>query len=67
MANVQRPTSRGGAVVVATNPRAHLVPHARWVVDGNVWSMSGVSAGIDGILAFIECFYGSTLTTEVTK
>lgn len=29
------------------------VPRARWVVDGNVWSSSGVSAGIDVTLAWI--------------
>lgn len=31
---------------------------ARWVVDGNVWTSSGVSAGIDATLAFIEEVYG---------
>nr|GAT56128.1 predicted protein [Mycena chlorophos] len=30
------------------------VPRARWVVDGNVWTSSGVSAGGDMALAFIE-------------
>lgn len=31
---------------------------ARWVVDGNVWSSSGISAGVDATLAFIAEFYG---------
>ncbi|KAF7297232.1 DJ-1 protein-PfpI domain-containing protein [Mycena indigotica] len=30
------------------------VAHARWVVDGNVWTSSGVSAGQDMALAFVE-------------
>ncbi|KXG52986.1 DJ-1 domain, InhA-type [Penicillium griseofulvum] len=37
----------------------HWVHRARWVVDGNVWSPSGISAGIDLILAWIEEMYGS--------
>jgi transcriptional regulator GlxA family with amidase domain len=35
------------------------VPVARWVVDGNIWTTSGVAAGMDGMLAFIEHLYGS--------
>jgi putative intracellular protease/amidase len=34
------------------------VPVARWVVDGNIWTTSGVSAGMDGLLGFIEHIYG---------
>ncbi|KAH8916329.1 class I glutamine amidotransferase-like protein [Atractiella rhizophila] len=30
------------------------VPEARWVVDGNVWTSSGVTAGADMALAFAE-------------
>nr|OQO24870.1 hypothetical protein B0A51_06879 [Rachicladosporium sp. CCFEE 5018] len=56
---------QGWAGVVATNPHVHWVPQARWVVDGNIWSTSGVSAGIDGTLGFIECFYGSAVVTAV--
>jgi transcriptional regulator GlxA family with amidase domain len=57
----------GWAAMVATNHKVKWIPHARWVVDGNVLSTSGVSAGTDGVLAFIECFYGKELTTTVTK
>ncbi|PKS06202.1 hypothetical protein jhhlp_007519 [Lomentospora prolificans] len=34
------------------------IAKARWVVDGNVWTSSGVSAGTDMILAWIEHVYG---------
>jgi putative intracellular protease/amidase len=34
-------------------PKVNWVPVARWVVDGNIWTTSGVAAGIDGALAFI--------------
>ncbi|KAJ7131819.1 hypothetical protein C8R43DRAFT_956783 [Mycena crocata] len=31
---------------------ANWVKHVRWVVDGNIWITSRVSASIDGVLAF---------------
>ncbi|KAL2700127.1 hypothetical protein AAEP93_008650 [Penicillium crustosum] len=42
------------------------VPHARWVVDGNVWSSSGVSAGIDVTLAWIGEVYGSEVAKDIS-
>jgi transcriptional regulator GlxA family with amidase domain len=39
------------------------VPTARWVQDGNVFSSSGVSAGIDAMYAFVGSVYGQ----EVAK
>ncbi|KAH6855904.1 class I glutamine amidotransferase-like protein [Chaetomium sp. MPI-CAGE-AT-0009] len=33
------------------------VPTARWVADGNVWTSSGVAAGIDMMYAFFEHYY----------
>lgn len=53
--------------VVATDPTAHWIPHARWAVDGKIWSSSGVSAGIDVTLAWISCHYGEDVAAEVTK
>jgi transcriptional regulator GlxA family with amidase domain len=53
--------------VVATEPRARWIPRARWAVDGKVWSSSGVSAGIDVTLAWIECLYGGEVAGNVTK
>jgi transcriptional regulator GlxA family with amidase domain len=44
---------------IVHGPKTYWVSHARWVVDGNVWSTSGVSAGIDGTLAWIEHVYGN--------
>ena len=34
------------------------VPTARWVVDGNIWTSSGVAAGIDMAFAFAKHYYG---------
>ncbi|KAH9437594.1 hypothetical protein MCOR27_007759 [Pyricularia oryzae] len=43
------------------------VPTARWVVDGNVWSSSGVSAGIDMTYAFLSTILGSQLIGSVVN
>ena len=53
--------------VVATDPSAQWIPHARWAVDENIWSSSGVSAGIDVTLAWIACLYGEDVAMNVTK
>ncbi|KAJ7677613.1 class I glutamine amidotransferase-like protein [Mycena rosella] len=42
------------AVVAATPKDIEWVPLARWVIDGNVWTSSGVTAGSDMALAFVE-------------
>jgi putative intracellular protease/amidase len=41
--------------------RVRWVPQARWVVDGNVWTASGISAGIDMALAFVRHLHGAPL------
>ncbi|KAL4943364.1 hypothetical protein BDV06DRAFT_139494 [Aspergillus oleicola] len=43
------------------------VAKARWVVDGNVWTSSGVSAGIDVLLAWMESVYGESVARGVTE
>jgi len=43
------------------------VARARWVVDGNVWTSSGVSAGIDVTFAFITAVYGAEAADEVAN
>ncbi|KAJ0151147.1 Isonitrile hydratase, partial [Colletotrichum tanaceti] len=53
------------ASTVVHGPRTQWVAKARWVVDGNVWSSSGVSAGIDATLAFVEAVYGAANATYV--
>jgi transcriptional regulator GlxA family with amidase domain len=42
------------------------VAKARWVVDGNIWTSSGVSAGIDVILAWIGKVYGEEVAKGIT-
>lgn len=43
------------------------VPRARWVEDGNVWTSSGISAGIDATLAFAVKVYGKANATRVAN
>ncbi|KAL2810487.1 class I glutamine amidotransferase-like protein [Aspergillus granulosus] len=41
------------------------VAKARWVVDGNLWTSSGVSSGIDVILAWIGNVFGEAVARGV--
>lgn len=55
------------AEIVALREAVEWVSHARWVVDGNVWSSSGVSAGIDATLAWVEKVYGSEEAKRISN
>ncbi|KAL2859928.1 DJ-1/PfpI family protein [Aspergillus lucknowensis] len=65
----RRATTNKAAYVVETakSPNVDWVPRARWVVDGNIWTSSGVSAGIDATLAFIEEIYGAENATSIAN
>lgn len=51
--------------IVALGPRVQWVARARWVVDGNVWTSSGVSAGMDLMFAWIEAVYGVDVAQQI--
>ncbi|KAL7939342.1 class I glutamine amidotransferase-like protein [Trichoderma chlorosporum] len=51
--------------VMSQGPNVKWVRHARWVVDGNIWTSSGISAGIDMIYAFIADQYGEEAADRV--
>lgn len=55
------------AATTALGPQVHWVSHARWVTDGNVWTSSGVSAGIDVLFAWMETVFGSEAATWVAN
>ena len=65
----KRATTHKGAwsTVVPLGPNVTWVHKARWVEDGNIWSSSGVSAGIDVTFAFIEKIYGAENATAVAN
>jgi len=51
---------------IALGPKVKWVPQARWISDGNIWTTSGVAAGTDGFLAWIEAIYGSAMAKTVS-
>lgn len=48
-------------------PKVHWVSHARWVQDGNIWTSSGVSAGIDAIFGWISHVYGEPVAKGIAN
>lgn len=50
---------------VSYGPRVSWVAEARWVEDGNVWTSSGVSAGIDMTLAWVASVFGDDVATRI--
>jgi transcriptional regulator GlxA family with amidase domain len=48
-------------------PEVKWVARARWVTDGNIWTSSGVSAGIDVILAWIEEVFGKDKAKAIAE
>jgi transcriptional regulator GlxA family with amidase domain len=55
------------STVVAEGREVQWVRTARWVQDGNVWTSSGVSAGIDMTLAWIEETFGDEVAAEIAS
>ncbi|CAF5028963.1 unnamed protein product, partial [Rotaria socialis] len=43
------------------------IPKARWVVDGNIWSSSGVAAGMDMTYAFIATIFSPDIAKELAN
>lgn len=43
----------------------HWVPKARWVVDGNIWTSSGISAGIDLTYAWVGHVWGEEVADYI--
>lgn len=52
---------------MASSQKTNWIAKARWVRDGNIWTTSGVSAGIDGICAWVESVYGKESADEIAK
>ena len=55
------------AWATSTGPNVKWVHVARWVVDGNVWTTSGIAAGIDGMYAFVEAIWGNETATAAAN
>ena len=55
------------SVIANLGPKTHWIGRARWVVDGNVWTTSGVSAGVDGFLALLATTYSEDAANTAAK
>ena len=53
--------------VAGTNDRVHWIREARWVVDGKYYTSSGVSAGMDMTLGFLNDVHGNRFAKEVAS
>ncbi|KAL2207566.1 class I glutamine amidotransferase-like protein [Sarocladium strictum] len=58
---------RGFDWVMTQGPNVNWVRQARWVQDGNIWTASGVSAGIDMIYAFVAAEYGEDVAQGLAQ
>lgn len=52
---------------ITQGPRVNWIRHARWVNDGNIWTSSGVSAGIDMMYAYVTELYGENVAAYIAK
>lgn len=48
-------------------PEVNWIRRARWVTDGNIWTSSGISAGIDMAYAFVEDQYGAKVADDIAR
>lgn len=53
--------------VAGKYPRVKWAPKARWVVDGNLWTSSGVTAGMDMGYAFVAATYGQQVADHLAR
>ena len=47
-------------------PEVKWVKSARWIVDGNIWTSSGVYSGTDPMFAFVKHVYREDVAREVS-
>jgi len=52
--------------VTPYGPKTYWIADARWVDQGNIWTTSGVSAGTDGMIAWMSKIYGRDIAEKVT-
>lgn len=50
---------------VKMGPNVRWVSPARWTIDGNVWTSSGVASGLDLIFEFIDAKYGKEVSRKI--
>lgn len=48
-------------------PKTNWIPKARWVVDDNIYTSSGVSAGIDMVYGFVTDIWGEEIAEKMAQ
>ena len=54
------------AVIPKWRYEVQWVPKARWVVDGNIWTSSGVCSGTDLMFGFVKEIYGEKIAKDIS-
>lgn len=57
----------GWKIITQMGPKTNWVGKARWVDSGRIWTTSGVSAGTDGVLAWMESLVPEETLSYVVK
>ncbi|KAF2741186.1 class I glutamine amidotransferase-like protein, partial [Polyplosphaeria fusca] len=58
---------RSWSWVISTGPNVDWIHTARWISDGNIWTSSGVSAGIDLTYGWVTHVYGEEVADFTAK
>ncbi|KAL0940985.1 dj-1 family protein [Colletotrichum truncatum] len=58
---------RAWQTITAFGPKVKWVSPARYVVDGNIWSSSGITSSLDLTYAFVEAVYGKNQSTIIAN
>lgn len=53
--------------VIPLGPKTKWVNEARWVVDGNIYTSSGISAGMDMVYGFISDIWGEAVAEDLAE
>jgi len=54
-------------LVTPYGPKTYWVGQARWVISDNIWTTSGVSAGIDGMIAWLAHLFPKNAVEHVVN
>lgn len=57
---------RAYGIITPMFPKVNWQRNARWVVDGNLWTSSGIAAGIDLGRAFVAHLFNETVAASIT-
>ncbi|KAK7427285.1 hypothetical protein QQZ08_006221 [Neonectria magnoliae] len=56
---------RSWSWATSQGPKVNWIHEARWVTSGNIWTSSGISAGIDMMYAFVASQFGEDIASDI--